>query len=197
MSYDGRVLRSLLACGMLLARPALAYTLDDTSIQHSAGVYTVAFDMQLNADAARVRALMTDYDHLDRLSDIVVDSRVLDVLADGGKRIQLDVRACVWVFCRTVRRVQDVTAQDNGDLRTRVIPERSDFTHAVERWRIETTPTGTRIRYNAELQPSFFVPPLLGPYLMKQAIRREITSAAQHLEALAPVGGRVAGRHAR
>ncbi len=180
---------------MLLGAPVLAYTLDDTTIQYNAGVYTVAFDMQLDADTAQVRALMTDYDHLDRLSDIVTNSRVLDVMANGDKRIQLDMHACVWIFCRMVHRVQDVTTLEDGDLRTRAVPERSDFSQAVERWHIEATPRGTRIRYNAQLTPNFFVPPLLGPYLIKQAIRRELLSAAQHLEALAPVHGRVADQH--
>ncbi len=196
MTCGGRATRIFLITGLLLGGPVAAYTLDDTSIQHSAGVYTVAFDMRLDADAARVRALMTDYDHLDRLSDIVIHSRVLDVMPDGSKRIQLDVRACVWIFCRTVRRVQDVTTLENGDLSTNALPEHSDFSRAVERWRIEATPGGTRIRYDAQLAPNFFVPPLLGPYLMKQAIRRELISAAQHLEALAPAGECLADRHA-
>ena len=191
----GGATRIVLTSGFLLGTPALAYSLDDTTIQYSAGVYTIAFDMQLDADAAQVRALMTDYDHLDRLSDIVIDSHVLDVPANGSKRMQLDMRACVWIFCRTLRRVQDVTTLEDGDLSTRALPERSDFSQAVERWHIEATPRGTRIRYNAQLAPNFFVPPLLGPYLIKQAIRRELLSAAQHLEALAPVGGRVVDRH--
>ena len=196
MTRGGRERMILLATGLLLSGPLPAYTLDDTSIQHSAGVYTVAFDMRLDADAAQVRALMTDYDRLNRLSDIVIHSRVLDVMPDGGKRIQLDMHACVWIFCRTLRRVQDVTALENGELTTRVLPERSDFSQAVERWRIDPTPGGTRIRYDAQLAPKFFVPPLLGPYLMKQAIRRELLSAAQHLEALAPVHRRLADQHA-
>ena len=197
MTYGDCAKRIFLATSLWVCGPASAYLLDDTSIQHSAGVYTVSFDMRLDADAASVRALMTDYDRLDRLSDIVIDSHVLDVLADGSKRIQLDVRACVWIFCRTVRRVEDVTTLENGDLSTNALPERSDFSHAVERWRILATPGGTRLLYNAQLTPNFFVPPLLGPYLMKQAIRRELISAAQHLEALAPVGGRIIDRHAR
>ncbi len=197
MTCGGRATLISLATGLLLGGPVAAYTLDDTSIQHSAGVYTVAFDMRLDADAVEVRALMTDYDRLDRLSDIVIKSRVLDILADGSKRIQLDVRACVWIFCRTVRRVEDVTTLENGDISTNALPERSDFSRAVERWRIEASHGGTRLRYDAQLAPNFFVPPILGPYLMKKAIRRELISAAQHLEALAPVGGRIIDRHAR
>lgn len=198
MSAAGSAARVWLAGGLLLGGGfAQAYLLDETSIQHAGGAYTVSFDMRLDADARTVRALMTDYGQLHRLSDIVTESRVLDVLGPDSQRIQLNMRACVWVFCRTVRRVQDVTLRANGDLTTRVVPERSDFSHGAERWRIIATGGGTRIRYDAQLTPRFFVPPLLGPYLVKQAIRRELVSAAQRLETLAPVTGRLAGRHVR
>ena len=97
MTCVGGALRLYLATGLLLSGSVAAYTLDDTSILHHAGVYTVTFDMQLEADAVQVRNLMTDYDRLHRLSDIVIESRVLDTMPDGSKRIQLDMRACVWI----------------------------------------------------------------------------------------------------
>lgn len=171
--------------GLLVSAPATAYRLGETAIQHKAGVYTVAFDVHLDADAGRVRELMTDYDHLDRLSSIVTTSQVLEVLADGSRRIKLDMRACVLFLCKTVRRVQKVTTLANGDITTSAIPELSDFARAHEHWRIQEQHNGTRIHYRAELVPSFFVPPWLGPYLIKQAIRRELVTAAQRLESLA------------
>ena len=170
---------------LLLSAPAMAYRLGETAIYHDAGVYTVAFDVHLDADAGRVRELMTDYDHLDRLSNIVTTSQVLEVLADGSRHIKLDMRACVLFLCKTVRRVQKVTTLANGDITTSAIPELSDFARAHEHWRIQKQPHGTRIHYRAELVPSFFVPPGLGPYLIKQAIRRELVTAAQRLESLA------------
>jgi hypothetical protein len=145
--------------------------------------------MQLAADSTRVRALMSDYDHLDRLSPIVTQSHLLQRFDDGRRRIRLDVRACVWFLCKTVRRVQDVTLLADGDITTTAIPELSDFSHAEERWRIEPLRQGTHIHYRAELVPSFFVPPMLGPYLMKQAIRRELLTAAERLERLAGAAG--------
>ena len=180
-----RVTPVFLFSGLLLSTPAAAYHLGETAIQHDAGVYTVAFDVHLDADAGRVRELMTDYDHLDRLSDTVIISQVLEVLADGSRRIQLDMRACVLFLCKTVRRVQEVTTLANGDITTHAIPESSDFARAREHWRIQGQYNGTRIHYRAELVPSFFMPPWLGAYLIKQAIRRELVTAAQRLESLA------------
>lgn len=183
-----RVTPVFLFGGLLLSAPAAAYRLGETAIQHDAGVYTVAFDVYLDAHAGRVRELMTDYDHLNRLSDTVATSQVLEVLADGSRHIKLDMRACVLFLCKTVRRVQKVTALANGDITTSAIPELSDFTRAHEYWRIQGQGRGTHIAYRAELVPSFFVPPWLGPYLIKQAIRRELVTAAQRLESLAGTG---------
>ena len=171
--------------GLLLSAPAAAYRLGATAIHHDAGVYIIAFDVHLDADAGRVRELMTDYDHLDRLSNTVISSQILEVLADGSRHIKLDMRACVLFLCKTVRRVQKVTTLANGDITTSAIPELSDFTRAHEHWRIQGQQDGTRIHYRAELVPSFFVPPWLGPYLIKQAIRRELITAAERLESLA------------
>ena len=174
--------------GLLLSAPAAAYRLGETAIHHDAGVYTIAFNVRLDADAGRVRDLMTDYDHLDRLSDTVTTSQVLEVLTDGSRHIKLDMRACVLFLCKTVRRVQKVTTLANGDITTHAIPEFSDFVRAHEHWRIQRQLHGTHIHYRAELVPSFFVPPWLGPYLIKQAIRRELVTAAQRLESLAATG---------
>ncbi len=147
----------------------------------------IAFTVHLDADAGRIRELMTDHNHLDRLSDTVTTSQVLEVLADGSRRIKLDMRACVLFLCKTVRRVQKVTTLANSDITTSAIPELSDFARAHEHWRIQGQQKGTRIHYWAELAPSFFVPPWLGPYLIKQAIRRELVTAAQRLESLAAI----------
>ena len=177
---------TVLPAALLLTGSAAAYSLDEATIQHSDGRYTVAFDLLLGAETARVRELMTDYDHLDRLSGSVIRSRVLGMHPDGSRRMQLDMRACVLFLCRTVRRVQDVQTQPGGDITTRAVPALSDFSRAEERWRITPQGNGTRIRYDAQLVPDCFVPPILGPWLLQRAIRRELLDAAARLESLAP-----------
>ena len=184
----------VLPAALLLTGSAAAYSLGENTIRHSDGRYTVAFDMLLDAETARVRELMTDYDHLDRLSAIVTRSRVLAVRPDGSRRIRLDMRACVLFLCKTVRRVQDVETHANGDITTRAVPSLSDFSHAEEHWRIVPQGNGTRIRYDAHMVPDFFVPPILGPWLLQRALRRDLLGAAALLESLAPA---VPAPHAR
>lgn len=161
-----------------------------SEVHHRDGVYRVRFSVHVYAEAQAVRALMTDYARLSRLSPVVTSTEVVQRSADGTQRLRLKLRACVWIFCKDLRKLEDVSTRTNGEIVTVAIPNESDFSHAVERWRIVAAPDGaraarTRIEYEAEMTPSFFVPPFLGPALIKRALRRELTHSIETLERLA------------
>ena len=64
-------------------------------------------------------------------------------------------------------------------------PRFSDFHEVSERWRIRPEGAQTRMEYNATLVPKFFVPPLIGPWVIKLRIRDSLLSGAETLETLA------------
>jgi hypothetical protein len=76
-------------------------------------------------------------------------------------------------------------AEPNGDITTRALPEQSDFRVAAERWRILPEGTGTRFLYRAEIEPAFFVPPIIGPLVMRRVLARELRESAVRFEQLA------------
>jgi hypothetical protein len=55
--------------------PAFAARFGRAEVAHEAGRYQLDFVVDLAAATAPVRALLTDYDHLDRLSTHIVESR--------------------------------------------------------------------------------------------------------------------------
>ena len=146
--------------------------------------YRVDFEAHLAADAARVRALLSDYDHLDRLSDTVLESRRL-VSAGGTPQVQIIQRACVLIFCKTLTRVMTVETRPDGDILTLVNSEHGDFRDVTEHWQVIAHAADARVRYRAEFVPQFFVPPLLGPWFIKAYLRSEVKATADRLEALA------------
>lgn len=160
-------------------------------VQYKEGVYRVRFAVRVQAQPDAVRALMTDYARLSRLSDVVTAAEVVQRFADGRQRLRLRLHACVWIFCKDLRKLEDVATLANGDIVTTALPAESDFLHAVERWRIAAGSSpgnisgGTRIDYESELSPSFYVPPIIGPALIKRALRRELTRSVEALERLA------------
>ena len=155
-----------------------------TEVSDKDGHYQVAFEVTIDAPTKRVRQLMTDYAHLDRISETVVESRILGA-KNNKQRVGLTIRSCVLFFCKTIRKVEDVETLENGDIVTLAIPQLSDFRYAREHWQILDEQPQTRIKYQAELWPSFFIPPLIGPWLVKSKIRSELNTSAAILETLA------------
>lgn len=166
----------------MLPVTAQAFTLVKSDIEHAQNHYLVEFEVVIEAPFGAVRARMTDYAHLDQLSPLVIQSRALERFDDSRARLELIMHACVLVFCKTVKRVIDVTLENNGDIVTRALPELSDFYKADERWRIAPERAGTRIKYRGEIIPKFFVPPLIGPAILKYKMRSELETLAGRLE---------------
>ena len=168
-----------------LCAPVTAATILKIKVNHSKGRYTVTFDARLDADSTIVRQYLTDYANLTRLSDTITESRILQTYADGRRRVLMTLHSCVLFFCSTIKNVQDVEILDNGDIVSRTDPEESDYSYAMQRWRITAENNHTRLQHQAELVPKFYVPPLIGPWLVKKRIHNELRITAQRLEMFA------------
>ena len=168
-----------------LCAPVTAATILKIKVNHTKGRYTVTFNARLNADSTIVRQYLTDYANLARLSDTIIESRILQTYPDGRQRILVTLHSCVLFFCSTVKNVQDVETLDNGDIVSRTDPEESDYSFGIQHWQIISENNHTRLKHQAELVPKFYVPPLIGPWLVKKRIRNELRITAQRLEILA------------
>lgn len=169
----------------LLCAPAHAATILDTSVTEDDGHYRVAFDVRVDADILRVREVMTDLERSDELSDTVVEHALLEQRADGSKRVRFTLRSCVLFFCRDLRKTTDVHGENNGDVVFVTVPEGSDFSEGRESWHFASEGAATRLSYRADLVPTFFIPPLIGPWLVKMRIRDELETTAERIEILA------------
>lgn len=169
---------------ILTGGPAHGASILHAEVIHEAGHYTVRFEVLVDADIAKVRQHLTDYAGYHRLSDVIVESRVLAAYPDGRQRVRFVFQACVLFFCRHLYKIADVETRLDGAVML-TDPRESDFHSAEERWRIEALSHQTRIRYDAQFAPNFFVPPLIGPWLLKIRIRDELETTAKRVEALA------------
>lgn len=147
--------------------------------------YEVAFDVRIAAPADRLMRYLTDYANYSEYFHSIRESTLLAGAPRAAQRVRLRLRGCVWFFCRTVTFVKDVTAAADGEIRARIEPRLSDFREATEYWRVTPSAGETRLQYRAALVPDFFVPPLIGPWLLKRQIRASLISGAETLETLA------------
>lgn len=170
----------LVAALALAAGSAQAARVDDLVVAHTKGVFTARGTLVLDATPAAVRAVLTDFDHLDRLTPAILESRVLERSASGAL-VYTRSRACAGWFCRELKKVERVVV-DGDTIVATALPARSNVTMSVTRWHIAAAGQGTRVAWESTFDPVFMVPPMVGPALIKRALARESAVHAVALE---------------
>jgi len=166
------------------AATASAAGVPRVEVFHDKGTYRLRADMTVTAPLADVRRQLTDYANLAALNPAITVSSVRLAEPPFDARVATLVEACVPVFCRELRRVEDVREAPNR-LVAEIVPELSDFRSGRAEWRLLPAGDGVRVQYRAELEPNFGVPPLVGTALVKQSILRELRALLANLERLA------------
>lgn len=146
--------------------------------------FRVHIDMLIDAHPEQVRALLTDYAHLDRLSPSITDSHLI-YSNTPHYRVRVTTDGCVFFYCRQLIQVQDVTELKNGYILVKVLPEMSDFSYSQNIWRIRMQDGRTRVTYSSDLVPGFWVPPIVGTAIFQHKLLEESQQVIENLERLA------------
>ncbi len=154
-------------------------------VTHQSGSYFVEVDALVSAPESTVRGLLTDYDHLSRVNPAIESSEILLERKAGDYKVRTVTNVCLWFYCRRIQQVQNVIESQDGSITAVVIPEQSDFRHGYARVNVWREPTGTRVLFRSEVRPDFWIPPLIGPWLIKRKLRSETLETVQNLERVA------------
>lgn len=96
------------------------------------------------------------------------------------------VRGCVLFFCRSVHRVEQLELEPARSIVARVEPEASDLHDGLSRWQFTALPDGgTAVAFDMSMTPAFWVPPVIGPALVKHRLARDGARAVSRIDALA------------
>ena len=182
-------LYTVLACALFLARnPAQAAETESAAISFSGHTYQYTFIARLNGSAAAVHEIVTDFDGMKRINDDIVESRVLTRYANGELKRQLKLRHCILVFCFDLNFVERVH-ESAGHVTTTIVPAESTFLDGTASWRIEALDaTHTRISVDARQTPSFWIPPVIGPLILKRVFMAEVAETCANIERIASYG---------
>jgi Polyketide cyclase / dehydrase and lipid transport len=183
---DLAMLKTLLAAVLgLFAFTANASQLVRLEVDQHADIYTVYVEMELDAPVERVRAILTDYAHLDRLNPSITASEIIDHEGGGTVRVLTRFENCILFLCLTVQRVEDITEDAQGRILVAMVPDASSFRSGQASWEVESTGSGSRVIHRARLEPDFWLPPWIGTAILKGTLRREIRASFERLECLA------------
>ena len=171
---------------LVVTRTLTAGEVQHASVEYQAGIYSLSFEVVINAEFDTVRAIVTDYAKLDQLSDMVIKSTLLNMPDSENQRRLLVIRACLLVFCRNLKVVEDVVTAGPDQFVATVVPESSDFKSGMTRWQLtRVDKQRTRIEFEGYEEPGFWIPPLLGPVLVKRRLLKEAMAVMNNIELLA------------
>lgn len=148
--------------------------------------YTFYMRIKLNADINTVWPLIDDFSQLQRMNDSILSSSFIPSPDPELRRIRLKARFCVWFFCRHLEQIQDLAYLDQYEVITVVIPNTSDFRAGWAKWKLSPNPEPNTciLEIDMALTPDFWIPPLIGPYLISRKLRAEGVETALGLERL-------------
>lgn len=178
-------MRSNLAWLIAICLPAQAAEIRRVDVDHTGARYHVESETLVEAPIESVYAVLTDYEHFHRISSVFTESRVVEPIVNGAGVVYTRAQGCILFFCQTVVRVERLELDPLTDIVAIADPELSDVKYSRAHWQLDETERGTRIRYRHEMEPDFWVPPVIGPWLIKRSLTANGEEAVERIELLA------------
>ena len=170
----------LLFCGV-----AHAADLREVVMDKEDGVYLLRSTVWFDVGQESLFAVFLDYDLAEDYSSFVSESRNLEPGDDGLRRYYIRNEGCVWFFCRSFERVGVVEHEPFQKIIATADATQSDFASSVETWTLKQEGEGTLVVYTFEFEPKFWIPPLIGPYVLQSKLERDSLYALERIEAIA------------
>jgi hypothetical protein len=171
-------------CYVASSVPATLRTVD---VSRNQDRYRVEADTYLEASPEAIYKVLLDFDgdRYQRISDIYKESSYLPPDRDGTPLVYTRVEGCLLWYCRSMRRVERLEVVTPQFIRSRTVPERSDFKYTLSEWTFVSEGEGTRVGYLMEMEPNFWLPPFVGPWFLKRTLRQGAPAAIDQIELLA------------
>jgi len=173
-----------LALGITLSPSAGAISVSELEITEREGSYRTLVEASLDAPAADVWRALTDYSNYVRLSPSIHRVQRMGAGEDGAEQVKTWAEACVLGFCKQIRQVQELRQLSFGELRAQILPG-EDIASGRAAWSLSGEGPLSRLRFEAEMTPAFWVPPVIGSWAIRRALHQELITSLHNLERLA------------
>lgn len=171
--------------GICISATVLPATIHTIEVAQDHGVYRLVSAAYIDAPREAIFEVLTDYERYGRISSVYTDYGFMEPAADGVPIVYTTMESCVLFFCVSMRRVERMETKAPGFIRTVTLPEQSDFKFSVSEWTLTPDAGGTKMTYRLTMEPDFWIPPVIGPWALKQRLERGGTGAVNRIERLA------------
>jgi hypothetical protein len=181
----GQHLRRTSIALLLLSTGTQSADLLEVTVEQDEKRYRLTSETRFDAKVEDLYRVLTNYDVFTQFSSVFVEARNEAPGANGNPRYFTRMEGCMLLFCKSFVREGELTLLPSIEIVAIADPEKSDFKYSREQWILKEDGDGALLIYDFELEPDFWVPPVIGPYIMKRVLRRGGTDAVDRIEALA------------
>jgi len=176
------VLRRAAQCFLLAVLavpwPAVARADPEVHIERRQGVFRVDVTIPVEVDAQTAWQVLTDYN---RLAEFVPDMRSSRVVSGAGEPLRVRQVGEAGVLFFRVDVDVDLQIEETPPEKLAFRAVGGNMKHMKGDWRIARTGQDIVLSYQAELEPGFWVPPLLGTALMRRDVGRQVAGVVNEM----------------
>ncbi len=172
----------------LLPAPAMAASIEHIQVQHDGNRYSADIVVRLAVPAATAYAIFADPANLPKIDDSVQLAVVLGRETPTRFQLLTEVRFCVAWACRKLHQVQLMEQTANGyggEIVADVDPAASDFQSGHAEWHFTEANQGSLLEFKVEIEPKFWIPPMIGPWMIERSLREAALRSSSGIERLA------------
>ena len=176
---------------LCLGPQAHAARVMSVAVRRQGARFLIGMRLRVDAPPAAVFRALQNYAALSHYTPDVRAVHIVRTPSPDRVLLFTTLHACVLFFCKTMFQEQIMTARADthgGVLRSRLLPQGSDFREGHGRWTVEPCPAqvpSTCVNVRLEMVPKFWVPPLIGPWLIRRKMRVQAHDASVGLEQIA------------
>ena len=181
--------RAVILVWLLFSASGQSAELRSVKVDHDNGVYTMVSSVWFDATIDEVYGVFRRWDLSSDFSSSIIEAYDMEADDQGRPQFYIRNRGCVLFFCKSFERQGYVEAVPNEILRAFAKPETSDFHMSNESWVFVADGGGTIVTYDLRMKPKFWIPPAIGPFLIKRKLKRDGGRAIHRIEAIAQQSG--------
>jgi hypothetical protein len=174
--------RRLVTGLLLMPATSLAGDILASSVSHDGDRYSLSVTALIAAPIGIVYQSITDFDNLAAINPAIEESQLLATPDAETQRVRSVIKVCILVFCKRVEQVQDVTNKEDYVIEAVMVPVHSDFRSGFARWQLTARDASTELLFTNTFEPDFWVPPVIGPWLIKRKLISEVAETAMYIE---------------
>lgn len=172
---------------MLLLFPGLSHSaeLRDVLIERKDDYYRLNSETWFDVSPEALYGVLSDYDQFTKFTSAIAESRNVEPDDRGRPQFYSRMEGCVLLWCKSFIRNGYLVLKPMQEITAITDPATSDFKLSRESWTLIPEDGGTLLIYDFHMIPDFWVPPVIGPFYIKRALKSGGDKAVNRIEALA------------